>query len=60
MNVSELIEMLKTCDQEALVVLAADAEGNYFEPMEELGPSYFEDGEVNSEGPGFPCVVLWP
>jgi len=33
MNVKQLITLLKTCDQNALVILAKDEEGNGFSPL---------------------------
>lgn len=62
MTVAELIDALKDCDQEAEVVLAADAEGNEFGRLEEVGgcPMFYQDGQIEQDGPGDPCVILWP
>jgi len=61
MTVSELIESLKDCDPDSEVVLSSDAEGNNFETLEDVGgPSFFQDGAIDDDGPGIPCVVLWP
>jgi hypothetical protein len=41
MNVKELIELLQTYPQDALVVQSKDGEGNGFSPVSDLGPGKY-------------------
>lgn len=74
LTVRELIETLQTLDQDQLVVLSKDAEGNNFSPLEDYSTGRYEatstwSGEVYSQedieegfgDDGLPTVVvLWP
>jgi hypothetical protein len=41
MLVSKLIEELKQCEPNAIVVMASDGEGNSYSPLADLGESYY-------------------
>jgi hypothetical protein len=76
MNVAQLKEALTNLPDDCLVVLAKDAEGNTFSPVEELSEglyspirSWFGDfiqlENVGDENyfqlpEGIPAVVIWP
>lgn len=69
MKVRDLIKELFELDQDAEVVLAADAEGNEFGKLEYVVTNHYcyaHDSEVFYDAEGhvpsgaFPCVVLWP
>ena len=67
MTVADLIRRLQQCEPNALVVLASDAEGNDFAPLDTANPT---DGEAYSFGrftntqrqqmKQAGAVVLWP
>lgn len=71
MKVSELIALLKDFDQDQLVVISSDAEGNNFSPLSEAGNDYqyvadstwsgylLDDG-ADEELKAEKAVVLWP
>lgn len=74
MTIAELIEMLKELDQNALVIMSKDGEGNGYSPMvDEFSTGTYEpettwsgdfysdaeDGEEQDEA-GQRCIVLWP
>lgn len=67
MKVKKLIEALSKLNPDLEVILSADAEGNSFSEVEELGIYHFnaEDREIyrNDEledGEELNAVVLWP
>ena len=72
MKVKELIEKLKLEDEDAVVILSADSEGNYYSPLEEtlgFGKGYYIPrnilgGEFTSENENKDiaqkCIVLFP
>ncbi len=66
MTVKELIRKLQTVDQYREVILQKDSEGNGYSPLSgtEHRLSYEAEnswsGEVNDNGSGLPCVVLFP
>lgn len=73
MTVRELIHHLRTCqNQEAIVIIQKDAEGNGFSPMRDFASNdpaiverYVADsawsGDVYPDGEdGVPCVVFVP
>lgn len=49
MNVKKLIKELKKCDQDRIVILSSDSEGNRFSPVYELCKSAYRDGD-SSDG----------
>lgn len=62
-TVRELIALLENEDQDSLVVMAKDAEGNGFSPFSDITmETYSADttysGEIGSGGD--PAAVLWP
>lgn len=72
MTVAELIQRLQECDPAAVVVLAKDAEGNGYSPLEEIdagvytadttwGGTFTNAGDVGAP-PSLapPAVCLWP
>lgn len=73
MKVKNLIKLLKDIDQEAIIILSRDPEGNAFRPISciesglkydrgEIGLAKLENGYTIDdvvEG-GYPAVVLWP
>lgn len=71
MKVSELIDVLKAMNPEAVVVIQKDAEGNGYSPCVGAEEARYEadstwSGDVLSvededhETRGVPCVVMWP
>ena len=71
MTVAELIEQLKTFPPEALVIVQADAEGNGFDTLEEVGQGswnpddrwVYEEDDFDTEefwNEHKNCVVLAP
>ncbi len=70
MKVKDLIKILQTHDQESLVVLSSDAEGNSYSEARNIESYYFD--EDNSEIRELEddededlfflkkCVVIWP
>jgi len=67
MTVAELREALQNQPDDAPVILAKDAEGNAFSPLDEAEPSRWVayntwSGEVRDldSGQGVRAVVLWP
>jgi hypothetical protein len=65
-KVHEMIELLKQCPLDALLVQARDAEGNCFSPVYELTQERYVsrntwEGELaQTEEGSVPAVVLWP
>lgn len=70
MTKKQLLRELKGVPDDALIVLAADAEGNEFRPLSEANEGlyieisdwrgdFFND-ETESGGEGVPAVCLWP
>jgi hypothetical protein len=66
MTVQGLIDLLRHHDPGALVVVAKDAEGNEFSPLDCLSKGGYAarakwSGVVGNLGEGGePCVVVWP
>lgn len=62
MNVDQLLAILRNCDPKALVVLAADTEGNRFSPLYGWGETKYHDGDICDDGPKEHqnAVCLWP
>ena len=66
MTVRELIERLKTCEPDRIVVMAKDAEGNGYSPLHNLWAGrYLADstysGEVGEDDEdGVPAMILTP
>ncbi len=70
MKVKDLIEILKTHDQDSLVVLSSDAEGNSFSEAKNVESFYFDednseirdldDGEEEDLSFMQKCVTIWP
>lgn len=75
MTVRELIKMLEILDQDSLVIISADAEGNDYSPMDDYSTGLYwanttwsgdfhsdrEELEEDEEEPsGVKCVCLWP
>ena len=76
MTVKELIERLQAEDQDRIVVLSRDAEGNGFDTLHTIETASYEDGEIGIEAltddlikqgygeedvrEGQPALVLWP
>jgi len=50
MKVKELKELLNQCDDEDIVILAKDGEGNEFSPLEELCTGKYGSGRVGLRG----------
>jgi hypothetical protein len=48
-TVAELIEFLRQMDQEALVVLSRDPEGNGFSELHQVGTNTYRDGQIGIE-----------
>ena len=68
-RVGKLRELLRDLDDDMLVVLSRDEEGNGFSPLSDYGLSIYEatttwHGEVvepeDYDGNGVPALVLWP
>lgn len=73
MKVKELIEKLSVADQDALVILSRDSEGNGFMPLEDVslrcvyqmetkrsGEVYFPDDDSELDENSSPAVLMWP
>lgn len=70
MKVKELIEILKSCDEDALVILSSDAEGNSYSEESDIGSYYFDeenteifdlkDYEEEALQEMKKCVTIWP
>lgn len=75
MTVKELIEQLGKLNQNALVVMSKDSEGNSYSPLSDAEPRLYvaettwygeivdpENLEDDEEVPddAVPCVTLWP
>ncbi len=70
MKISELIELLKTCDPEETVIMSKDAEGNRFSPFSDISRDIYRldsawsgnlvDYERNREEGDLDVVTLWP
>jgi len=65
MKVKELIQQLQTLDQNALVILSMDEEGNGFRPLFQVDSGFFNQytSEFGGEAEGSedkPAVLLWP
>lgn len=66
MKVKELRDYLAGYADDTPVILAKDAEGNGFSPLEGLSAEYYVENTAYSgeldfyEDAGVPCVVLWP
>ena len=73
MKNSELITILQSLPQDALVVLSKDAEGNFYSPMDDATVGMYEHGEngcgefydSDEEPDGVPdgsvrAICLWP
>lgn len=70
MKVKELIEILKSCDEDALVILSSDAEGNSYSEASDIGSYYFDeenteifdlkDYEEEALQEMKKCVTIWP
>lgn len=72
MLVKELIEHLKSMNQEALVVLSGDSEGNAFSPADDafgvdewfdeddMEIAYLDDRDDDPDTEGLtPCIIIW-
>lgn len=70
-TVGRLIKMLAGCEDDRVVVLARDPEGNGYSPLDELCEAFYRpentySGELVDEDEDVveptdkPCVVLWP
>lgn len=63
MTVRELIEELKTCDQDALCVVQKDSEGNGYEKLQGADAAIYDEVGRNASSDneyGVKCVVLFP
>ncbi len=76
MTVRDLIELLKNEDQDRLVVMSSDGEGNHYSEFADFGRMSFRDGEVGLDGltadlekkgyseedvlDGEKCIVFYP
>ncbi len=71
MTVKELMEILSGCNQNAIVVMSKDSEGNRFSPLSGWGQGgYIREndryGEIVNEGDieegdgSVDAIVLWP
>lgn len=65
MTVNDLIAYLTGFSADTPVILAKDAEGNGFSPLDEVETSYYVadtaySGELDSSGDGEFAIVLWP
>ena len=71
MKVRELIEMLEKLDDDVMVVMSRDSEGNGFSPIADVDASHYtafntHSGEclhpddVADYPDAEPCVCLWP
>lgn len=70
MTVKQLIEKLKKENQDALVVVAKDGEGNSFSPLHQAEPAtykaernwygYIAEGDPSEKDGTVAAVVLWP
>jgi len=70
LTVKQLIEKLKKENQDALVVVSRDSEGNSFSPLHQAEPStykaernwhgYLTDGTPSEADGTVAAVVLWP
>ena len=69
MTVAELIADLRNQDQERMVVIARDAEGNGFSPLADLSQEHYvpgtrgyvvSDDDLNGTIGEIPALVLWP
>lgn len=47
MKVFELIELLEKCNQEAIVIMAGDEEGNYYNDVSGIDEPLYMDGDGN-------------
>lgn len=70
MTVRELIEELRSANQDALVVMSQDPEGNGFSPLDGLGEALYGNNEITDDWDVSTrkdldymltdAVVLWP
>lgn len=70
MTVKQLIEALKKENQDALVVMAKDSEGNSYSPLHQAADCAYRstkpwngeivDGEPSEKDGTVAAVVLWP
>lgn len=62
MTIAELIETLKHLDNDRIVIMSRDPEGNGYSPLEDVDTGAYKDGEVESEEglEGERAVILWP
>ena len=70
MTVKQLIEALKKENQDALVVMSKDSEGNSFSPLHQAQDTTYKatrawDGQIDDSKPSkkngtVAAVVLWP
>lgn len=64
-RVGALKRILEHFDDNDLVILSKDGEGNGFSPLSEAEDNHYEAettwmGEMTGDGPGERCVLLWP
>lgn len=62
----ELIEMLAEFDDNAIVVMSSDSEGNGYSPVYVVDACRYADGEIDHpeepwpDGHGLPAICFWP
>lgn len=65
-TVAQLIAFLQRCNQDAVIVMSKDAEGNTYSPLRTAGTTYYiaettYSGEVDDDATDqLPVVSLWP